>query len=393
MSPEEFYTKEERKTNGVFYTPTFLSQYLVKKVGQYFTASKIIKTVLDPACGDGILLRSLADEMKGRPGNSPKVFGIDKDINAIISATSNFSSKTYKRINSRFIHADGLFPYAGMRSSDDWVKLKKELKSKNGFDIILSNPPWGAELNGYEQRLLSNNFTLAKGQFDIFDLFTEVILDNLNSNGVYGLILPDSVFSQEQARFRCLLSKNTTIHLVARLGEKIFPEINRACSIIIGKKLPAPTNHLVDCFRLSSSYKKRVMSTELSLEEVERELVHKVPQSRFLGNDNCEFDIDLRIDEQKTFDKIQQNSFSLKQLVINTRGAEISKKGIVCKCIYCKNWMPFPKSKTPKCPTCNSIIEVGSLERDNIVLNHNGRGKVKLKVGEDLYRFTSFSKS
>jgi tryptophan synthase alpha subunit len=65
---------------------------------------------------------------------------------------------------------------------------------------------------------------LAKGQFDVFDLFTEVILKNLNENGVYGLILPDSVFSQEQARFRCLLSKNTTIDLIARLGEKYFPK-------------------------------------------------------------------------------------------------------------------------------------------------------------------------
>ncbi|OFX31585.1 MAG: hypothetical protein A2X08_09990 [Bacteroidetes bacterium GWA2_32_17] len=393
MSPVESYTKEYRKLNGVFYSPSFLAEYLSKKIVKYL-GCRNIATIIDPACGDSILLRSFANELlETSDKNLPKIFGVDKDINAIISSTSKFADKSFKKIVTNFINTDGLFPVNGKNSIEGWIELRKDLKSKNGFDIALSNPPWGAELNDYDPITLNFNFALAKGQFDIFDLFVEVILNNLNENGIYGLILPDSVFSQEQARFRCLLSKNTTIHLIARLGEKIFPGINRACVIIVGEKVKPKSNHQVDCFRLSSNYKKRVMANELSLEEVEKELIHKVPQSRFIENDNCVFDIDLKSDEQKTFEKIQTGSFSIKQFVKNTRGAEISKKGVVCQCPKCKRWMPYPKSKQPKCNNCNTALNIDSVVKEKIILNHNGVGNIKLKVGEDLFRFTSVSKS
>jgi adenine-specific DNA-methyltransferase len=394
MSPVEFYSKEERKVNGVFYTPPFLAEYLAKKVTEYFDKGRKITSVIDPACGDSILLRTVANELlTNRTKFLPKIYGVDKDINAIISSTSKFSNKPLEKFRTQFIHTDGLYPVKKRNSLDGWTELRRELKEKKGFDIAVSNPPWGAELNGYDDLLLNFDFTLAKGQFDIFDLFVEVILNNLNDNGVYGLILPDSVFSQEQARFRCLLSKNTTIHLIARLGEKIFPEINRACVIIVGRKTKVKNNHQVDCFRLSSDFKKRVISNELTLEEVERELLHKVPQSRFCENTNCVFDIDLKINEQETFDKIHTNSTTVHQFVRNTRGAEISKKGIVCQCPKCKYWMPYPKAKKPKCNNCNSLLNLEFAVKEKIVLNHNGTGNVRLKVGEDLYRFTSISKS
>lgn len=393
MSPVEFYTKEERKENGVFYTPLFLAEYLAKKVVKYFGNRKIA-TAIDPACGDSILLRSFANELlNNRTKNLPKIFGVDKDINAIVSSTSKFADKSLIKFNTTFIHTDGLFPVNGKNSIEGWSELRKDIKSKNGFDLTVSNPPWGSELNGYDPLTLNFNFALARGQFDVFDLFVEVILNNLNENGIYGLILPDSVFSQEQARFRCLLAKNTTIHLIARLGEKIFPEINRACVIIVGTKAIAKSNHQVDCFRLSSNFKRRVISNELSLEEVEKELLHKVPQSRFFENDNCIFDIDLKTVEQKTFDKIQVNSLTLKTYVKNTRGAEISKKGVVCQCPNCKHWMPYPKAKQPKCNNCNVALSIETITKEKIILNHNGVGNLKLKVGEDLFRFTSLSKS
>lgn len=391
MSPVEFYTKDERKVNGVFYTPSFLAEFLAKKVLLYFGKRKIMN-VIDPACGDSILLRSLVNELTLEEKELPKIFGIDKDVNAIFSSTSKFAEKPYDKISSRFIHTDGLFPNSQKNTVEGWSNLRKNLKVKNGFDIALSNPPWGATLKDYDPLNLNFNFSLAVGQFDVFDLFVEVILLNLNKNGIYGLILPDSVFSQEQTRFRCFLSKNTTIHLIARLGEKIFPQINRACVIIVGRNEKPISDNKVDCFRLSVDYKRKVISNEVTLEEVEKKLSHKVPQSRFYRNNNCAFDIDLRNDEQETFDKIQNNSIVVHQFVKNTRGAEISKKGVVCQCPNCRHWMPYPKSKNPKCNSCKTTLNLETITKEKIILNHNGDGNLKLKVGEDLYRFTSISK-
>jgi len=394
MSPVEYYTKEERKANGVFYTPPFLAVYLIKKVTKYFDTHRKIGSVIDPACGDSILLRHFANEVLTYSKNStPRIFGVDKDINAITSSVAKFADEPFNMFETNFLHVDALFPINGKNSFEGWSELRTDLRIKSGFDIAISNPPWGAELNGYDKATLNSNFVLAKGQFDIFDLFTEVLLNNLSENGVYGFILPDSVFSHEQARFRCLLAEETTIHLIARLGEKIFPGINRACVIIVGRKSKARNNHQVDCFRLSSEYKKSVITNELTLEKVEQELEHKVPQSRFYNNRDCVFDIDLKTIEQKTFDKIKNNSFPFKVYVTNTRGAEISKKGIVCQCPQCKHWMPFPISKQPNCKNCNSPLALKKITKEKIIFHHNGHGNLKLKVGEDLFRFTSHSKS
>jgi type I restriction-modification system DNA methylase subunit len=109
MSPVDFYTKEERKVNGVFYTPSFLAEYLAKKVVKYYGNGKIANAI-DPACGDSILLRAFASEMSASERLLPKIFGIDKDINAIVASTAKFNDKTFKKITTRFIHTDGLFP-------------------------------------------------------------------------------------------------------------------------------------------------------------------------------------------------------------------------------------------------------------------------------------------
>lgn len=390
MSLVELYSREKRKENGVFYTPDFLSNYLSKKVIQYHSLKGDNYSILDPACGDSMLLRSFAEQIN--KNNATKFVGLDIDINAINNSIIKFSEPYFQNFNHSFIKCDGLFPYPELNSKDGWDKLKDNLEIENGFDIALSNPPWGADLSNYTSQILNSNFKLTKGQFDIYNLFIEVILNNLNDNGTYGLILPDSVFSQEQSSLRCLLSKNTTINFIARLGEKIFPEINRACVVIIGKNKMPKKNHKVDCFRLSTANKKRVISNEVSLLEIDNELSHKVLQSRFSENENCVFDIDLKADSRETFDKIHQASLKLKTFVNNTRGAEISKKGIVWQCQKCKNWTPEPRSKQPKCKKCNTPFVEDTI-KEKIILNHNGVGNIKIKVGEDLYRYTSKSKS
>jgi adenine-specific DNA-methyltransferase len=387
------YTREERKTNGVFYTPGFVADYLAQKVSELLPASTRSITALDPACGDSALLLGLANIFqRTKSDKSFHFFGLDKDINAVGNSVARFDNKHINVESSQFLFRDALFPYADKSSKEGWRLLRTELNVKRGFDVALSNPPWGADLDGYVNSVLGLNFSLAKGQFDIYDLFVETVLENLTEDGVYGFVLPDSIFSQEQASLRCLLSKNTTIELIARLGEKIFPEINRACVILVGKKrLPHP-DHLVDCFRLSVEYKRKVIFNKVTLLEAQHKLSHKIPQRRFTQNKDYIFDIDLNIAEESTFKKIEAKSFAIKSIVENTRGAEISKKGKVCQCSECQSWIPFPKSKKPKCSICGSKINLSSAISDTIILNHNGSGNLKLKVGEDLFRFTSISK-
>ena len=75
----------------------------------------------------------------------------------------------------------------------------------NGIDFIVSNPPWGADKSSYIQ--LSSDFLTAIGQFDIYDLFIELCVNNLNVDGCFGLIVPDSIYSEEHKPIREFLLK------------------------------------------------------------------------------------------------------------------------------------------------------------------------------------------
>ncbi|AKH95423.1 N-6 DNA methylase [Elizabethkingia anophelis] len=387
------YSIKKRKDEGIFYTPKFLAEYLSKKVIQYFGTDRKISSVIDPACGDGELIRNFISEYNNQHDRfESQIVGVDKDKNAILNSEVKLK-KIGLRTEYFLINTDALFPFDLKISAQGWQKLKKETKNKTGFDIFLSNPPWGTDMTGYSQHELNSNFNLAKGQFDIFDLFFEVIYNNLKKNGIYGLILPDSIFNIEHAGLRKVLAENTSIHLIARLGEKIFPEINRACVVIVGEKKTPETSHLIDCFRLTAEYKRKVISNDISLEKAENEMSYKISQERFLKNKNYLFDIDLKVEEQNLMSKIEYGHIPLKDLLESKRGAEISKKGNICQCPACKLWMPYPKLKIAKCNHCKATFDINTAVTDNIVDVKSGYGKVNIKVGEDLFRFTSRSKS
>lgn len=216
---------------------------------------------------------------------------------------------------------------------------------------------------------------------------------NLKNNGIYALILPDSIFSQEQWRLRHLLLTNTTISLIARLGEKIFPEINRACTIIVGINKKPRQNHLINCFHLNSLYRKQILINDISLSEADKDLSHKIPQYRFLKNENYIFDIDFMHSEKKILKKFEHNILPLQEYIQSTRGAEISKKGLVCKCSNCYKWFPYPKNKFMQCPHCDAVLDIELLQKEQIISKHSKTDSKRLKVGEDLYRYTSLSKS
>jgi adenine-specific DNA-methyltransferase len=384
---------EHKKENGVFYTPQFLADYAASKLMYYFkseTEQKRSITVLDPACGDGILLKSVAQTTNDIGCESISFYGVDKDPHSIDECDQNLST-SIKRIQYRLLAADSIQPFS-FSNSIGWANILKELQIENGFDLAISNPPWGAELNGYSRNALNNDFSLATGQFDIYNLFVEVILRQLKPGGYYAFILPDSVFNQEQWKFRKLLLETTELKLIARLGEKIFDNVNRACTVLVGKNGSPDRNNLVESFRLTPSNRSEVLSTSKSLCTIEKELSHKIPQKRFLANSKFLFDIDCRDSETGLIAKLQTSNYQFSDIVENSRGAEISKKGVVIQCNHCHLHLPYPKAKEPKCPHCKSNLQLDSLEQKRIIFSHNGNGTKKLKVGEDLSRYFSINK-
>ena len=70
-------------------------------------------------------------------------------------------------------------------------ELFPQQTAAGGFDVVLGNPPWGAELD-YE---LDPSLELAtEGQVDSYELFIELALrDGVRADGMFGFIIPDRI--------------------------------------------------------------------------------------------------------------------------------------------------------------------------------------------------------
>ena len=390
---------DEKKELGSFYTPDFLADYLAKKLISLYESeltqnSKKIINILDPACGDGKLLGAIKNQLddSALKVNQKKglIVGLDIDKKAVTSSKRNLSVKNNN--NVKIINTNGLLPF-NMDFDSGWQRLESHLRIKNKFDLIIANPPWGANKKIYGEILKKNKFDLLRGQYDTSDLFVESSLRLLNEGGLAAFIIPDSLFYTERLNLRKFLVKKTTIKMIGRFGEGIFKDVNRSCAIIIFQKKPPTKNNKILCLRINKTNRKQLLNQNKKLELIEKEASTMTLQKTFSEEKNFNFHIDTNQKFESILKKINCNLSNVGDYVNITRGVEISKKGIIKQCSNCKNWLPSPKNINVKCPFCKVDLDPNLLKSTKIVHSSNKGKYQKLILGEDIKRYSIKSKS
>jgi len=401
------------RESGLVYTPSILADYVGNKVAGYFLADLKQQSsrqrdlrlgkmrILDPACGDGGLLTAtwtaVLGTLKGQlaPGNSRSLAepsealcGIDNSPAAIRSAEQRLVAISGSpRSNARLLCANALFPVEGKPSGPGWKHVMNRFDASAGFDIIIANPPWGADTGSYQDKLEQGEFSFFKGQYDTADLFLELAFSIVKPDGYIAFILPDSLFSAERAALRKMLLQHSEIRYIGRFGEKIFENINRACTVLICRKgLPA-SGRKVRCLRLTPQFRRSILQGKATFNEAESALGHEVPQRRFQENRHCLFDIDLTEKEQGVPALFRRSGRSFRDYLWSTRGIELSKTGKVCRCKRCKLWMPYPSGKSPRCPHCGVPMPPPDLIASGIVSTERQPGYEPLLVGQTVRRY------
>ncbi|AHM76350.1 N-6 DNA methylase [Yersinia hibernica] len=374
---------ERSKKNGAVYTPRYLATYLADKIFHYekvFNGSndKVSYNILDPACGDGELLSAIYRTMAD--GYNLNLIGVDIDKKAIKKAESNIPD-IFKGIIDNALCPMGLTRQVG------WGIINKNLKIKDGYDFIIANPPWGADITNYKKLIEEGCYELYSGQSDTSDLFLELSLDILKKDGLLAFIVPDSIFYQDRAKLRKVLLDKTNILFIGRFGEKIFKDINRGCAIIICHKSTPNNKHEVECFRLPVDAKNNILKGFDSLSAAESRYKHKVLQERFYSTSDYLFNLDIDISLEKTYSRIARHKNRFGELVHNYRGIELSKKGKVVRCFNCNKWSPLPKNNILFCKFCHSSSEVSSLNTDVIIHKFPEKNCKPLIVGENINRY------
>jgi len=236
--------KAHRKEQGIYYTPTYVVDYIVKNtIGELAKDKKIdlskIK-VLDPACGSGSFLMKAfdylvtldrkknkdSDQMKldtsgvsvtyGRKIEILKnnIFGVDLDPKAVEIAQLNLLLKAAEKkhrlptlqenikVGNSLIDDPAVSPRAFK-----WEEQFKEIISEGGFDVVVGNPPWGAQITENEKKHYTSSYESIKREIETQLLFIEKALKLTKEHGYIGFIVPNTwmyLFSTEILRHKVL---------------------------------------------------------------------------------------------------------------------------------------------------------------------------------------------
>lgn len=354
---------------GAYYTPAILANWIARELCKFLDVTQPI-SILDPACGDGSLLeaaRAVAPE-------NVTLLGRDIDPHALIEARIRLGQQALLETD------DSLIPAV---AGEQFEKIA---------DAVIANPPWGAKLVHSSDTLSKHGYEIAKGQFDIFDLFIERMMSVCRPECVCAFILPESILLPEHEPIRRKLLEQTQLLLIARLGEGLFRGVNRDTIVLIFRNTPRKENTMVKCFPLSPQLKKQVHSGSISIEEANDQLSHFVPQQRFDNNQWKEFDLNNRVGDSAITKAESTTRFFWEKWVHVGRGVEIGKKGLVFLCSECGWYNPIPRSlEKVICGHCKIQISADSIYPERIIsglgLNHSEAGWFPIMAGEDVHRY------
>ncbi|TSC59437.1 MAG: type II restriction enzyme, methylase subunit, partial [Candidatus Peregrinibacteria bacterium Greene0416_62] len=126
-----------------------------------------------------------------------------------------------------------------------WKKEFEEIMSKGGFDVIVGNPPWGANIDT-EAAWLGENYPHSTKQVkDTYKIFIDKGLQLLKDCGFFGFIVPNTFLYQPRYQdVRDIIERYG--YGVVNLGEKIFEDVELPSTILVIDKLQKNKSVVID---------------------------------------------------------------------------------------------------------------------------------------------------
>ena len=221
----------QEKLNGVHYTPPDLAAFLAQQMAEglkRLEKTNQLVNVLDPACGDGELLKALAEAVPPSLRARLVLHGVDTDECALQRAKLVLASVGVQEVQ---LHcADFLSAAAGGHTKSQMsLALAKPIAQpfdiEGRFDAVISNPPYvrtqvlGAEV----ARQLAVRFDLS-GRVDLYHAFVKAMTFALRDGGVLGLLTSNRfLFIRSGESMRQWLLKHFHLMRLVDLGDtKLF---------------------------------------------------------------------------------------------------------------------------------------------------------------------------
>lgn len=250
------------------------------KQGSYYTPKDIVneiiadyvnndQKILDPCCGTGQFLLMASSSI----ANPKNLFGFDIDPIAVFIAKINLILK-YKSIDF----------YPNITCKDTLLDHDSSslFSSKEEFDLILTNPPWGLHFENDVLSALKSLYPNIKS-LESFSYFISKSIEMLDEGGILSFILPESILNiKVHSDIRNTILKNTSIVKIKKLGRAFTNVFTNVIRIDLSKKVP------------EEKHKFEIVSDSR----------YSIFQNRFLSNPDLIFDINVNDFDNAIIEKV-----------------------------------------------------------------------------------------
>jgi len=248
---EFLVSKSSKGDKGQYFTPRYVIDCCVKILNL-----KPSDKVLDPACGSGGFLFHSLTELKESSAFSSNIWGFDFDPRAIkvaktLLTISGGSPKNLYNINSLLRPSktpDLIEPEENRPTITAEDILRTTTKKFQGFDAILTNPPFAGEI---KENAIINSYELAKkGRKNERDvLFIERCVELLKPGGKLAIVLPHNKIGGKSYAYirKWLLSHMRVVSILSLPRSTFLPHTHQKAEVIFALKRNKPIKLTADC--------------------------------------------------------------------------------------------------------------------------------------------------
>jgi tRNA1(Val) A37 N6-methylase TrmN6 len=317
----------QRKDKGIFYTSEILSTFLATSALEHLGGPRLSLNILDPACGAGAFLLAADQALHGRPSC---LFGSDLLPQAIEVAKLALSIRSARK-------GERITKLSVGDSLDIEDLLERLGQGPGSFDLVIGNPPWGAELSQQQHLRACTALGLPPDEdLDSWELFVALGLHVLRPGGRLAFVLPDTLLSPEKASTRKLLLENTKIEKLHNLGPDWFGAHVRMGTVIVQARVGTSTSE--DCYMsllLHGEQRRRAIEGSVPLARLEASLSRRISQARSLASPDFAFEMFRDERDDQLMQRMDEAGEMLAAICVRARGEEMAKSGLMWKCASC----------------------------------------------------------
>ncbi|HQS66946.1 MAG TPA: TaqI-like C-terminal specificity domain-containing protein [Sulfuricurvum sp.] len=321
--------KSKRKKDGVFYTPEYITRYIVentlgklcsdKKTELKIESETVVVNprkltkqeqsykeillnyrewlthlkILDPACGSGAflnqaleflirehtLIRDLLlpyeDLMIGYEVEKSilehNLYGVDINEDAVEIAKLSLWLRTAHK-GRELINLGAKIKCGNSLISDRsvaenafvWEDEFPEVFAQGGFDVVIGNPPYGAQLSEKHKKYFYERFKTVEYQLDTYLLFIEKSIDLLKPDSLIGFIMPNTWMSSLFAKkIRNFITYKVTIPEITHYDYFVFEDATVEADTYFFKTTEPLNNQITIKIKNKISEKSHIVNQEI----------------------------------------------------------------------------------------------------------------------------------